>query len=69
MSTEAVWSRFPVRCCQRLHEMYGKDPDYCRICGRKILIMNRYYDGGRGRRVHVDCVEESDAKAKKEKEV
>lgn len=65
MSTKDAWSRFPVRCCYRMHEQYGKKPDSCRICGKRISVMNRYFDGGRGRRAHVDCVERADEKARK----
>jgi hypothetical protein len=28
----------------------------CAICWGKINLGQRYYDGGHGRRAHVDCV-------------
>lgn len=63
MSATEAWSRFPVRYCTGR----ALAVDYCRICGRIIVKPRRYYDGGRGRRAHVDCVEKSDVKAKEEK--
>jgi len=65
VSAKEAWSRFPVRYCtgRALHL------DRCRICGRILVKPRRYFDGGRGRRAHVDCVELADAEAEKKLEV
>lgn len=39
--------RYPIRTCQSLH--------CCDICGESITLGQKYYDGGYGRRAHVDC--------------
>lgn len=38
----------PLRTCMTLHE--------CLVCKQSITLGQAYYDGGYGRRVHVDCV-------------
>lgn len=43
------WKKYPVRRCYSIQ--------YCDLCGGVIVIGDEYYDGGNGRRAHVDCVE------------
>jgi len=39
--------RYPLRRCLSLHE--------CAVCGKDIVLGQRYYDGGYNRRVHETC--------------
>ncbi|MFH1111019.1 MAG: hypothetical protein V1790_17740 [Planctomycetota bacterium] len=41
----------PIRTCMYLN--------YCDICNTDIVAGNRYYDGGRGRRAHVACLDDA----------
>jgi hypothetical protein len=47
MKKEVNWRKYKVRTCLSSHE--------CRICGKDICLGDQYYDGGYGRRAHVDC--------------
>jgi len=38
----------PVRICRTLH--------HCAICQTEIIIGQKYYDGGYGRRAHKNCL-------------
>jgi hypothetical protein len=40
--------KYPMRRCQTLHT--------CALCEDHIVMGERYYDGGYGRRAHVDCI-------------
>jgi len=42
------WQLYQVRTCRSLH--------YCEICKRDITDGQKYYDGGYGRRAHMECV-------------
>jgi hypothetical protein len=33
----------------------------CLLCGRAIAVDERYFDGGYGRRAHVECVDDENA--------
>ncbi len=41
----------PLRVCQTLHE--------CCLCTHQIKLGEHYYDGGYGRRAHLDCVDKN----------
>ena len=46
--TKQKLSTKPVRCCQSMHE--------CCVCMGTIRLGQFYYDGGFGRRAHVECI-------------
>jgi hypothetical protein len=50
--TEALWnkySRYKIRRCLSMHD--------CAVCEQDITLGQYYFDGGYGRRAHVDCVD------------
>lgn len=42
-----AFTAYPIRTCRTLHECY--------ICRKDIVLGQMYFDGGYGRRAHVDC--------------
>lgn len=56
MSKPIDWQRYPLRTCMTLHA--------CSLCNESILLSQRYYDGGYGRRAHELCVLNQTATAK-----
>jgi len=38
---------YPKRVCYSLH--------HCEVCEKPILCGEKYFDGGYGRRCHIDC--------------
>ncbi len=42
------WEKYPIRGCNSLH--------FCEVCQKDITMAQQYYDGGYGRRAHVECV-------------
>ena len=69
-----AWVYYPLR--QRVIRHRHAKPlprELCRVCRKRILWLDWYYDGGRGRRGHQLCVESlpyraARAKMNKEKE-
>lgn len=51
-----IWAsrakRYPLRTCLYLN--------HCALCDGDITDGQRYYDGGYGRRAHVECVERAE---------
>ena len=41
------YRKYPIRICRSSH--------YCNLCFSKILLSEKYYDGGYDRRVHLIC--------------
>ena len=48
MSKRKSMCEFPIRRCNSMHR--------CCRCGENICLGHEYYDGGYGRRAHVNCV-------------
>ena len=49
MSIEKIdWKKYPKRRCQTMH--------VCQICKKPIHTLEKYYDGGYGKRAHIQCV-------------
>jgi len=47
MKRRKLWTDYPKRFCRSWHR--------CALCDGNIYLGQWYYDGGFGRRVHVDC--------------
>jgi hypothetical protein len=46
------WRKYRVRTCYTMH--------FCEICRNAISLGEIYFDGGYGRRAHVECVEKQE---------
>lgn len=44
----SLWERYPRRTCRTLH--------HCKLCDTHITLGEAYFDGGYGKRAHVECV-------------
>lgn len=47
MKKRREYFKYPLRTCMYLNE--------CNVCGRAIVVGQKYYDGGYGRRCHFEC--------------